>query len=194
MSVVGFGIPAFRSSHPSPTQIPNGTELNCSSAIRVAFVSPTLCLTSAGKAAAGVIGRLADRPDFEVVLLPVVRGGPCRGVYTGPTIDPIATYLSAKVGSVVPVVSIGEARRHLVEHEITVIVHLDPNLDPLAHALSMSRLAVVQCAFWTNPLTTGSPHIDYYLASEHHEVSRSASQGSEQIVRWVGEGRGGGQM
>lgn len=123
------------------------------------------------------------------MLLPLVRQGPCSAAYLSDGIpdarDPIAAYLEAKVSHIVPISSVAEARQHVRELMVTVIVHLDPNLDPLAHALSMSRLAMVQCAFWTNPLTTGSPHVDYYLASEHHEVTRSALQGSEQVVRWV---------
>lgn len=53
--------------------------------------------------------------------------------------------------------------------ELDGLLFADVISEPIAHFLTHARLAPLQFAFWGNPLTTGSPTIDYFLSADHME-------------------------
>ena len=62
----------------------------------------------------------------------------------------------------------------------------------LTLSLSYGRLAGIQAAFWGDPVTSGSPHFDYFFSLDPRpststsasEVKLAASSYSEQLVRF----------
>jgi predicted O-linked N-acetylglucosamine transferase (SPINDLY family) len=61
--------------------------------------------------------------------------------------------------------------------------YTDIGMEPLTWFLSFSRLAPVQAVTWGHPLTTGAPHMDYFVSSKHLEIDDPSSHYSEKCVR-----------
>ena len=66
---------------------------------------------------------------------------------------------------------------------LDVLVYPDIGLDPITLVLAQSRLAPVQAQWWGHPVTSGSPHIDYFLGLDEERVDAS-DQYMEQLVRF----------
>lgn len=54
--------------------------------------------------------------------------------------------------------------------------------------LAACRLALVQCAGWGYPVTSGLPSMDYYLSGEALEVPHAQEHYTEQLIRLPGSG------
>jgi predicted O-linked N-acetylglucosamine transferase (SPINDLY family) len=80
----------------------------------------------------------------------------------------------------------GQACSSILADRLHVLVSLDVGLDPVMTLLSSLRLAPVQCAAWDQPLTTGSPAIDYFLSSDLTEPEDAQSHYAERLVRLPG--------
>ncbi len=63
------------------------------------------------------------------------------------------------------------------------IVYSDIGMHPLTQGLAALRLAPIQAVLWGHPVTTGLPHIDYFLSSTLLEPADADRQYSERLVR-----------
>ena len=75
-----------------------------------------------------------------------------------------------------------EARSIIAEHPLDILFYPDIGMDPLTYFIAFSRLAPVQCTTWGHPVTTGIPHMDYYISSENAEPPDSDDHYSETLV------------
>ena len=77
------------------------------------------------------------------------------------------------------------AREILLDAGFDIIVYTDIGMEPFSYALSFSRIASVQLAFWGHPTSSGVPDsIDYYLLMDAAESDLNATNRySEQLVR-----------
>jgi predicted O-linked N-acetylglucosamine transferase (SPINDLY family) len=77
--------------------------------------------------------------------------------------------------------------------KLDVLVFADTLSEPMNHFLMYNRLAPIQVAFWGNPITTGSKHIDYFVSGEYlehpHRTRMRAVEDpySEQVVLLEGQ-------
>jgi predicted O-linked N-acetylglucosamine transferase (SPINDLY family) len=67
--------------------------------------------------------------------------------------------------------------------KLDILVFFDIGLKPLMTQLAGLRFALIQCATWGHPITSGSPTIDYFLSSESVESPQGEDHYSEQLVR-----------
>jgi predicted O-linked N-acetylglucosamine transferase (SPINDLY family) len=57
-----------------------------------------------------------------------------------------------------------------------ILLYLDLGAEPVTYFLALQRLAPVQVTTWGHPVTSGLPHIDYYLSSRWIEPEGEAAQ------------------
>ena len=146
--------------------------------IRVGFVSKFLTVNHAhGQLLEGIISHL-PRDVFEVVAiaLPNSKSKVSDSIRNGSDLF-VATSLS-----------FSEVRNTITNLRLDVLVYADFMSEPISHFLVHSRLARVQCVFWGNPITTGSPMIDYFISGEYMERKDSERDYSEQVVLLPGQG------
>ena len=78
--------------------------------------------------------------------------------------------------------------------ELDILIFADTMSEPLNHFLAHYRLASVQIAFWGNPITSASKHMDYFISAdcmEHPFRNRMPTDDepySEQVVLLDGQG------
>ena len=53
--------------------------------------------------------------------------------------------------------------------DLDVLIFADTLSEPMTYFLSRYRFAPVQAAFWGNPITTGSPNVDYFVSADRME-------------------------
>ena len=63
-----------------------------------------------------------------------------------------------------------------------VLLYPELGMDPLAARLAGERLAMVQCASWGQPVTSGLPTMDFFLSSALMEPEDGATHYSERLV------------
>lgn len=88
--------------------------------------------------------------------------------------------------------------QHVIEklHSIAldVLIFADVLSEPINHYQAHSRVAPIQIGFWGNPITTGSPTMDYYISADVMETPyRTRLQSgddaySEQVLLLEGQG------
>ena len=77
---------------------------------------------------------------------------------------------------------------------LDILVFADTMSEPLNHFLAHNRLAKIQIAFWGNPITSASKHIDYFISAdcmEHPFRNRMLIEDepySEQVILLDGQG------
>ena len=90
----------------------------------------------------------------------------------------IADYLSTK--------------QALQQLNFDVLIFADTLSEPMTHFLSKARFAPIQAAFWGNPVTTGSPNIDYFISADRMEdpfrTKMARDTYEEQVVLLDGQG------
>jgi predicted O-linked N-acetylglucosamine transferase (SPINDLY family) len=59
----------------------------------------------------------------------------------------------------------------------------DVGMNSPSRLLALHRMAPIQITAWGHPITTGSPHIDYFLSSDLMEPEDAQSHYSESLVR-----------
>ena len=70
----------------------------------------------------------------------------------------------------------------ILNDKIDILVFLDLNVGtPITH-YALLRFAPVQCGFWGNPMTSGSPQIDYFLSSQFMESWEAQNHYTEKLV------------
>lgn len=82
----------------------------------------------------------------------------------------------------VPLDNIEEACRKIAELELDILHFTDIGMEPTAYFIAFSRLAPVQCVWWGHPMTTGIPTIDYFISSQHLEISNGQEHYTEELV------------
>jgi protein O-GlcNAc transferase len=104
--------------------------------------------------------RYLPRSAFDVWALPIARtdGKPLAHTVQEAADHIFTVPLSHKV-----------ALRMLSELNLDILIFADTMSEPIAHFMAHSRLATIQIAFWGNPVTTGSEHIDYFISSDDME-------------------------
>jgi predicted O-linked N-acetylglucosamine transferase (SPINDLY family) len=76
-----------------------------------------------------------------------------------------------------------ETCQQILSDSLDILVYFEIGLDPLITQLANLRLAPVQCATWGNPMTTGFPTIDYFLASDAMEPDNAQAHYTEELIR-----------
>lgn len=77
---------------------------------------------------------------------------------------------------------------------LDILIFADTMSEPLNHFLAHNRLAKIQIAFWGNPITSASKHIDYFISAdcmEHPFRNRMLIEDepySEQVILLDGQG------
>ena len=148
--------------------------------MRVAFVSRSLHENHAhGQLLQGVMAHLSRRL-FDVY---AVSFGPANGAFS----DDIVRALPSDRRFVFSL-DFTEARLQLGRLELDAIVYADTMSEPTTHYMGYARLAPVQVAFWGNPVSSGAPHIDYFLSGDIMETASAWTHYSEQLMRTFGVG------
>ncbi len=140
--------------------------------IRVGVASRYLHLHSVSKLYAGWIERL-DRRRFEVVVY-----------HLGRTRDAMCERFAraaARFESGERPVNAWAAR--IAADAPDVLLYPELGMDEIAIQLACHRLAPVQCVTWGHPVTTGLPHMDYFLSSALMEPPEGDAHYTEALVR-----------
>lgn len=97
--------------------------------------------------------------------------------------DAIATRLrNSSARYIVLPAEINRARQAIARQRLDLLLFTDVGMDPLSSTLAFSRMAPVQAVTWGHPVTTGSPHIDYYLSSTLLEPPGAHAHYNEQLA------------
>jgi predicted O-linked N-acetylglucosamine transferase (SPINDLY family) len=67
--------------------------------------------------------------------------------------------------------------------KLDILIFTEIGLDPIINVLSCLRFAPIQCTTWGQPITSGSPTIDYFLSSDLIEPDNAEEHYSEKLVR-----------
>ncbi len=142
--------------------------------IRIGFVSAYLCDHTIGKLKVGLIEEL-DRTRFEVLVFHV--GGKADR-------DTLSRRINAAADRVVELPHALEAARlAIAAQQPDILYFTDIGMESFTWFLGLARLAPVQCVTWGHPVTTGSPHMDYYLSSECLELPGAEEHYSETLIK-----------
>ncbi|CEG44938.1 O-linked N-acetylglucosamine transferase OGT [Plasmopara halstedii] len=130
---------------------------------RVAFISSWFRSHSVGKLLLGVIQNL-DRSKFQIFIYHCVH-------FLYDADDMTAAFnRAADIFENLP--SRQDAAVQLLRQaQLDIVIFPELGMDEWTVLLSHHRVAPIQCVFWGHPITTGNPHIDYFISSEHF-VSR----------------------
>jgi predicted O-linked N-acetylglucosamine transferase (SPINDLY family) len=71
----------------------------------------------------------------------------------------------------------------LVSDKLDILIFTELGLDPQMTLLSCLRLAPIQCTTWGQPMTSGSPNVDYFLSSNLMEPDNGEEHYSETLIR-----------
>ena len=130
--------------------------------IVVGFISKFFVINhSHGQLLEGII-RLLDRSIFYVVALVI----PNPQNHILPSIEASADYIVR-----LPF-ALKEVRSTISDLMLDILVYADMLSEPLTYFMGLgSRMAPVQCLFWGNPVTSGTPdNIDYFITGEWMET------------------------
>jgi protein O-GlcNAc transferase len=72
--------------------------------------------------------------------------------------------------------------QQILQDQIDILVFLDLNVGTRISHYALLRLAPIQCGFWGNPMTSGSPAIDYFLSSQLMESWQGQDHYTEKLV------------
>jgi len=154
--------------------------------IRIGFMSKLFGVFEPhGMLLDGVV-RFLPRDRFRVIALEVAAGGAQK----------VLSPLIAESADELVEVSLDHihAGQTLAALQLDILVFADVLSEPMNHFLLHSRFAIVQIAFWGNPITSGSQHVDYFMSAdimEHPYRTRVATEDepySEQVVLTPGQG------
>lgn len=140
--------------------------------LRIGFLSAYFRDHTIGRLNLGRIQRLS-RERFEVVVL---SAGTAR--------DPMAAAFEEAADVFVRLPrGVAAARSLIAEQGLDLLFFTDVGMDALTYTLAFSRMAPVQCAGWGHPVTTGSPHMDYFVSGEQLEIPGGEQHYTEELVR-----------
>ncbi len=78
--------------------------------------------------------------------------------------------------------SLETAQRQIAEKNLDILFYPDLTVHPLTNWLAFARLAPVQMTSWGHPVTSGLPHVDYYISSRLMECENAREHYSEHLV------------
>ncbi|WP_420404009.1 hypothetical protein [Nisaea sp.] len=78
---------------------------------------------------------------------------------------------------------LAKARAEIAALELDILVFGDIGMEPLSYYLGFSRFAPVQCVMQGHPVTTGLPHMDYFVCGALQEIGGCESHYTESPVR-----------
>lgn len=145
--------------------------------IRVGFLSSSFHFHVVNQLMRGWIGGL-DRDAFEVFVFHI-------GATWDQGTDATAALAEHLVDCYAPTDTVTQK---VAEAELDVLIYPDVGLDPRIDRLAMLRLAPIQCAAFSHPVTTGMDSIDYFLSGELIEPEGADDHYSEKLVRLPGIG------
>lgn len=193
-SHMGSGLPLMSSSSSSSSRSSSreGSEGSASSSsnsyqskARIGFLSKFFGLFEPHGLLLDGVMKYLPREHFRVIVLPVARTD------TKP-LSPTVKSASDEVHEVS--LTYQHALYMIKSLNLDVLVFADTMSEPMTHFLARNRLAPIQMAFWGNPITSGSVHIDYFVSAdvmEHPYRTRLSSEQdpySEQVVLLNGQG------
>ncbi len=108
--------------------------------------------------------------------------------YTDSLQDAITQALKSQVDSFVIATDFETACQSILADQLDILVLLDIPMSTLTTQLSCLRLAPIQCTTWTQPVTSGSPTVDYFISSELMEPDHGQEHYTERLVRLPGIG------
>ena len=157
----------------------------------LAFHSPYLdeaCARRAGRRRIGVISKYLHEHTIGRLNAPFLhhldRSRFALTVFTwGTAGDAIAQGIRADADVAVTLGgSIEENRIRIAGQRLDLLLYCDIGMEPMTYWLAFARLAPVQCVTWGHPVTTGLPHVDYFISSELIEAPGSARHYSEELA------------
>ncbi|MEZ0369992.1 MAG: tetratricopeptide repeat protein, partial [Candidatus Sericytochromatia bacterium] len=77
-----------------------------------------------------------------------------------------------------------EALRQVRASQLDAMFFTEPGWDFHQYALTMFRVAAVQCTSWMNPGTSGLENMDYFLSSQWMELPEAKADYAESLERW----------
>lgn len=76
-----------------------------------------------------------------------------------------------------------QAQQDIALLELDILVFGDIGMEPLSYYLGFSRFAPVQCVMQGHPVTTGLPHMDYFVCSALQEIDGAEVHYTEMPIR-----------
>ncbi|POM57553.1 hypothetical protein PHPALM_37915 [Phytophthora palmivora] len=142
---------------------------------RVGFISTWFRVHSVGKLLLGVVQNL-DRTKFRVIIY--------HCVHFLRESDKITEAFKHTADEFVELPkSQDTAVQMLRKALLDVVVFPELGMDEWTVLLSHHRVAPIQCVFWGHPITTGNPHIDYFISSEHFVSEHSKEPNQNQNIK-----------
>lgn len=151
---------SFVSSSVSPVLRLRSPEETKTSRIRVGFMSKFFGVFEPHGLLLDGVMQYLPRELFEVICLPVARNDG----------KPLASSVRRAADRVVDLPLSHRMVQDLISRlDLDILVFADVMSEPMNHFLAHSRLAPIQVAFWGNPITSGSGHMDYFVSSDAME-------------------------
>ncbi len=82
--------------------------------------------------------------------------------------------------------SVQQFTQQILNDDIDVLIYPEVGMHPLTTRLAIQRLALVQCASWGHPVSTGLPVMDYFISSDLMEPEAAQSYYREKLIRLPG--------
>ncbi|KAG7381467.1 hypothetical protein PHYPSEUDO_006007 [Phytophthora pseudosyringae] len=145
---------------------------------RVGFISTWFRVHSVGKLLLGVVQNL-DRTKFHVAIYHCahfLRDADEMTEAFKRTADEFVELPESQDSAVLM----------LRQAQLDVAIFPELGMDEWTVLLSHHRVAPIQCVFWGHPITTGNPHIDYFISSEHF-VSENFDESAHELTQRVGD-------
>ncbi|WP_028467360.1 tetratricopeptide repeat protein [Nisaea denitrificans] len=76
-----------------------------------------------------------------------------------------------------------QAQQDIAALELDILVFGDIGMEPLSYYLGFARFAPVQCVMQGHPVTTGLPHMDYFVCSALQEIEGAEAHYTEMPIR-----------
>eukprot|EP01041_Mallomonas_annulata_P005884 gene5884-11882_t len=153
--------------------------------VRVGFVSKYFGIFEPHGLLLDGVMRYLPRSQFQVFVFPVARTD-------GKPLSPSIAESASEIHEVS--LSLEHASALFARMKLDILVFADVLSEPMNHFLAYSRLAPVQVAFWGNPVTSCSPHMDYFVSADGMEypfrnrLTPTADPYAEQVVLLEGQG------
>lgn len=78
--------------------------------------------------------------------------------------------------------ALAAARERIAAEKLDVLFYTDLGMEPWTYFMSFARLARVQCTSGGHPVTSGVPHVDYYISSSVDEVAHAQEHYRERLA------------
>ncbi|OWY92239.1 hypothetical protein PHMEG_00038834, partial [Phytophthora megakarya] len=148
--------PSLSSSFKPPSDRSEGSLLELR---QIGFISSWFRVHSVGKLLLGVVQNI-DRAKFHVIIYHCVH-------FLGDA-DEITEAFKHTADEYVTLPKSQDAAVEILRKaQLDVAIFPELGMDEWTVLLSHNRVAPIQCVFWGHPITTGNPHIDYFISSEH---------------------------